>query len=280
MAVLTAISDLQRKADELRKSTLEMVYQANSGHAGGALGAADLLTVMYYRYLRHRPEEPAWPGRDRFVLSNGHICPILYAILADRGYFPAEETRRLRKLGALLQGHPSIPKGTPGVELSGGSLGNGHSYALGIALAARVLGADYRVFCMVGDGDCQEGQTWEAAMAAAHYGVDNLCVLVDHNKCQIDGTTDQVMSLGDLAAKWQAFGWHTLTVDGHDYDQIIAAFDAALATRGRPTVIVGRTVMGKGVSFMEDDHHWHHGAPAAAQMEQARAELDARISGY
>jgi transketolase len=255
-----------------------MVYHAKSGHIGGGLGAADLLTVMYYKYLNHRPEDPHWPERDRFILSNGHICPILYAILADRGYFPKEELRTLRKLGSMLQGHPSIIKGTPGIELSGGSLGNGHSFALGQALAARVTGRNYRVYCMVGDGDCQEGQTWEAAEAAAHYKVDNLTVLVDYNRCQIDGPTDEVMSMGDLPGKWRAFGWHVIEVDGHDYGQIVAAFDAALATRGKPTVIVGYTIIGKGVSYMEVDYHWHHGAPNDEEFRQAMAELDAAIA--
>lgn len=268
--------DLKKKADQLRLDTLRMVYEANSGHAGGGLGAADLLTVLYYRYMKHNPQDPRWPERDRFVLSNGHICPILYAILADWGYFPKEETKRLRKLGAMLQGHPSIPKGTPGVELSGGSLGNGLSYALGIAFAQKVTGLDYNTFCMVGDGDCQEGQTWEAAMAAAHYKMNRLTVLVDWNKSQIDGPTDAVMSLGDLPAKWRSFGWHTLEIDGHDYDQIIAAFDAALATKERPTAIVAHTVIGKGVSYMEGDFRWHHGAPNEEQMRQAEEELTAR----
>ncbi len=272
-----SVRDLQRKANELRLTTLRMVYHAKSGHAGGGMGAADLLTVLYYRYMRVRPQEPRWPGRDRFILSNGHICPILYAILADLGFFPEEELWKLRKLGALLQGHPSVAKGTPGIELSSGSLGNGLSFALGCALAQRLSPYDYRTYCMVGDGDCQEGQTWEAAMAAAHYKVDSLCVLVDWNRSQIDGPTDEVMSLGDLTAKWRAFGWHAIEIDGHDYDQILGAFEEALATKGKPTAIVARTIIGKGVSFMEGDHHWHHGAPKPEQMEKAEAELLAAI---
>jgi transketolase len=250
-----------------------MVHAAGSGHAGGALGAADVLTVLWWRYLRHRPAEPDWPQRDRFILSNGHICPLLYAVLADCGYFSRERLKTLRKLGSELQGHPSITKGPPGVEYSGGSLGNGLSFALGTALAGRMDEPGFRVFCMISDGESQEGQVWEAAMATAHYGVDNLTVILDRNNCQIDGPNDTIMSLEPVVAKWKAFGWHVLEVDGHDYAQLGAAFDEALATAGKPTIIIANTVLGKGVDFMEGDYQWHHGAPSGAELNDALRQL-------
>jgi transketolase len=269
------ISQLQQKAKELRRVVLEMVAQAGSGHPGGALSSADLLTVLYYKYLRHRPEDPRWPERDRFVLSNGHVCPILYAILADRGYFPKEELKKLRKLGSILQGHPSLAWGTPGVEHSGGSLGLGLSVSVGMALAAKLDKKDYKIYCLISDGECQEGQTWEAAQAAVHYKLDNLCAMLDRNGTQIDGRTEEIMKIEPIAEKWRAFGWDTVEIDGHDYEQIILAFEKFLQNQGtgRPTMIVARTVIGKGVSFMEGDYHWHHGAPTPEQLEQALREL-------
>ncbi|HEX6989207.1 MAG TPA: transketolase [Bacillota bacterium] len=261
------------KAQQLRRDVIEMVHHARSGHPGGALGMADIFTVLWYRFLRDDPANPAWPDRDRFVLSNGHICPILYAVLADRGYFQRDLLFTFRKLGSRVQGHPSIRKDLPGIEYSGGSLGNGLSYALGIALAARVSGRPYRVFCSLGDGDCQEGQTWEAAMAAAHYRVGNLVAMVDYNKTQIDGPIDQVMSLGNLADKWRAFGWHVQEIDGHDHAAVEQAFQAALERSDLPSVLVAHTVIGKGVSFMEGDYRWHHGYPDEDQYRRAMAEL-------
>lgn len=267
------LDQLQAKARQLRRDIIEMVYRARSGHPGGALGMADFMTVLWYRHFRHDPSNPDWEDRDRFILSNGHACPILYAVLADRGYFDRDLLWTFRQLGSPIQGHPSIRTDLPGIEYSGGSLGNGLSYALGAALAARVTGRDYRVFCSVSDGDCQEGQTWEAAMAAAHLGVDNLVVIVDFNRCQIDGPSEEVMSLGDLPAKWRAFGWHVQDVDGHDHRALDDAFQAALAHRGGPSVIVARTVIGKGVSYMEGDYRWHHGYPDEERYQQALAEL-------
>ena len=269
------VETLKRKADALRGDVLRMVTRANSGHPGGALGMADVLTVLFYAVLRHDPRRPAALERDRFVLSNGHTCPILYALLADQGYFPREELWRFRRLGALLQGHPSTAWRIPGVELSSGSLGNGLSVALGMALAARLAGRESRIYCEISDGECQEGQPWEAATAAVHHGAGNLCALIDWNGCQIDGRTVDVMDVGDLAGKFRAFGWTVHEVDGHDYGEISAAFDAFVAgsSAGRPTLLACRTVLGKGVSFMENEPKWHHGALSLAELDQALTEL-------
>ncbi len=266
---------LKKKADKLRGDVLQMVSHANSGHPGGAMGMADILTVLYYRYLRHDPQRPAWPDRDRFLLSNGHTCPILYAILADRDYFPRQELWRLRKLGSLLQGHPSTAWNIPGIELSSGSLGNGLSVAVGMALAAKLPGKDSRIYCSISDAECQEGQPWEAATAAVHHGVDNLCAILDWNMCQIDGHTTQVMDVGNLAAKFASFGWSVHEIDGNDYEEIITAFDAFMASQGsgRPTIIASHNVLGKGVSFMENNPGWHHGALSREQLVGAFAEL-------
>src|SRR5690606_586203 len=263
------------KAQEMRRSVIDMIYAAKSGHPGGALGTADVLTTLFYRFINDRPEEPHWPDRDRFVLSAGHMCPILYAILADRGYFPKELLSTFRRLESPVQGHPSIRSGLPGAEYSGGSLGNGLSFALGSAMAARLTGKSYRVFCLVSDGECQEGQTWEAAMAAAHHKVDNLIVVVDVNGTQIDGPVEKVMEVRPMAPRWEAWRWHVQEVDGHHIPALYDAFQAALAEKGRPSVIVANTVIGKGVSFMEDDYRWHHGVPSEEQYRQAMAELQA-----
>ncbi|MFO8034080.1 MAG: transketolase [Candidatus Bipolaricaulota bacterium] len=268
--------ELANKANELRATVLQMVYRAQSGHAGGGLGMADVLTYLYYGgVLRHDPGRPAWPGRDRFLLSNGHTCPILYSILADRGYLERDLLWTFRQLGSPLQGHPSTGWTVPGVELSSGSLGHGLSVGLGQALAARVTGADYRVFVSISDGECQEGQPWEAATAAVHHKVDNLCGILDWNRCQIDGPTPEVMDTGNLAGKFRAFGWHVQEIDGHNYEEIERAFRAFEDVRGSgtPTLIACHNVLGKGVSFMEGDYKWHHGAPSDEQLQQALAEL-------
>ena len=269
------VEALRKKANALRGDVLRMVTHANSGHPGGALGMADVLTVLFYRYLRHDPLRPDWPDRDRFLLSNGHTCPILYAILADRGYYPKEELWHLRTLGALLQGHPSTVWGIPGVEVSSGSLGNGLSVALGMVLAAQLDERDARVYCSISDAECQEGQPWEAAAAAAHYRADRLCAILDWNGCQIDGYTRDVMDVGDLAAKFEAFGWSVHEIDGHDYAAIQAAFDAfiAKAGSGQPTLLACHNTLGKGVSFMENSPKWHHGALSEEELKQALAEL-------
>ncbi len=268
--------ELASKANELRAAVLEIVYKAQSGHPGGALGMADVLTYLYYGgVLRHDPSRPTWPERDRFLLSNGHTCPILYAILADRGYFQRDCLWTFRKLGSPLQGHPSTAWDVPGVELSAGSLGHGLSVGLGQALAARVTGDEYCVFVHVSDGECQEGQPWEAATAAVHHRADNLCAILDWNRCQIDGPTDEVMDTGDLARKFSAFGWHVQEIDGHDYQQIEQGFRAFAGGKGSgaPTLIACHNVLGKGVSFMEGDYRWHHGAPSDEQLEDALEEL-------
>ncbi|MGQ9477303.1 MAG: transketolase [Candidatus Bipolaricaulia bacterium] len=269
------IEALKRKAYQLRRDVVEMVYRAGSGHPGGALGMADLLTVLWYKFLRVDPKAPNWPDRDRFILSNGHTCPILYAILADKGFFPREELWKLRRLGALLQGHPSTAHKIPGVEFSSGSLGIGLSFACGVALAGKLDKRDYRVFCSISDAECQEGQTWEAALTAHHYKLDNLIAILDRNNCQIDGPTEKIMGLEPLREKWLAFGWEVFESAGHDYAQIISAFEAALKVQGRPKIIISRNLLGKGVSFMEGDHRWHHGAPSQEQFEQAMRELAA-----
>ncbi len=269
------VAELKRKANALRSDVLRMVTHASSGHPGGALGMADLLTVLYYRYLRHDPRDPRWVDRDRFILSNGHTCPILYAILADRGYLPREELWRFRTLGSMLQGHPSTAWNVPGVEASAGSLGNGLSVALGMALGAKLARRDARIYTFVSDGELQEGQPWEAATAAVHHRADNLCLMLDWNGCQIDGRTCDVMDVGDLAGKLRAFGWNVREIDGHDIEEIMSAFTSFLAARGSgvPTAIAAHTVLGKGVSFMEDDPKWHHGALSEVQLETALAEL-------
>lgn len=268
--------ELRRKANELRATVLEMVYRAKSGHPGGAMGMADVLTVLFYGgFLRYDPGRPDWPDRDRFLLSNGHTCPILYAILADRGYFDRELLWTFRKLGSPVQGHPATHWGLPGVELSAGSLGNGLSVGLGQALAARVLRKAYRVFVSISDAECQEGQTWEAATAAVHYRVENLCAILDWNGCQIDGHTWEVMDVGNLVEKFRAFGWQVHGIDGHDYEEIKAAFLAFERAKGtgKPTLIASHNVLGKGVSFMEDNPKWHHGAPSETELRHALAEL-------
>ncbi len=267
---------LASKANELRATVLEMVYKAQSGHPGGAMGMADVLTYLYYGgVLRHDPSRPKWPQRDRFLLSNGHTCPMLYAILADQGYFERELLWTLRKLGSPLQGHPSTAWDLPGVELSSGSLGHGLSVGLGQALACRVTESDYRVFVHISDGECQEGQPWEAATAAVHHRAENLCAILDWNRCQIDGPTPQVMDTGDLAGKFAAFGWRVEEIDGHDYEEIERAFHSFAEGKetGTPTLIACHNVLGKGVSFMEGDYKWHHGAPSDEQLQQALAEL-------
>lgn len=269
------IAALEKKATRYRMEIVEMLAEAGSGHPGGSLSAIDLVSALYHGKLRQRPAEPGWPERDRFVLSKGHGVPALYVVMADLGYFPREELWTLRKLGSRLQGHPSVTS-LPGLEGSTGSLGQGLSMAQGMALAARLDGSRHRVYCLMGDGETQEGQVWEAALSAPKWRLDNLTVILDYNKAQIDGYTRDVMDLEPLAEKWRAFGWHVITLDGHDYAAILDALDRAEQVKGRPSYLIAHTVKGKGVSFMENVVHWHGVAPSREEADRALAELKAR----
>jgi len=263
---------LAGKALAVRRDIISMLGQAKSGHTGGSLSVTDLLTVLYYAELKHDPKNPAWSERDRLILSKGHAAPALYAVLASAGYFPPEKLASLRKLGSSLQGHPDMNK-TVGVDASTGSLGQGLSIACGLAAAARTGGPVYRVYAVLGDGEQEEGQVWEAAMSAAHYKLDNLCVLVDCNGLQIDGRVCDVMNVEPIPDKWKAFGWNVVLIDGHDYAQILAALANARQTVGQPTAIIARTVKGKGVSFTENQVCWHGVAPNDEQVCRALEEL-------
>lgn len=261
-------------AREMRIDILRMTAAAGSGHPGGSLSAADVVACLYFDTLRLDPERPDWPERDRFVLSKGHAAPVLYAALALRGFFPRELVDSLRKLGSPLQGHPHM-RATRGVEVSTGSLGQGLSMACGIAAAGKLDVAAWRVYCLLGDGETQEGQVWEAAAAASHFKLDNLTALIDYNGLQIDGPVSTVMGVEPVRARWEAFGWRVLEVDGHDVAAILGALDVARETRGQPTMIVCHTVKGKGVSFMEGRAEWHGKAPTAEQLAQALEEITA-----
>jgi transketolase len=265
-------TQLNRKAKQLRIDILSMICEAGSGHPGGSLSAIDIMAVLYNNIMNHDPKNPKMPGRDRFILSKGHIAPALYAVLADCGYFNKEELMTLRKYGSILQGHPYMHK-TPGVEISTGSLGQGLSVATGIALGAKLNNETYRVYCMMGDGEIQEGQIWEAAMSAGHYKLDNLVGIVDYNGVQIDGSCEDVMNIDPVKDKWLAFNWNVIEVDGHDVVKIEEAFHKASEFKGKPTLILAHTVKGKGVSFMENNCAWHGTAPNKEQLAKALAEL-------
>jgi len=269
------INELKKKAVYIRKDILKMLTEAKSGHTGGSLSEVEILIALYCYKLRHDPKNPHWPQRDRFLLSKGHGCPALYAILADCGYFSKDLLWTLRKIGSLLQGHPQL--GLPGLEISSGSLGQGLSIANGIALAARMDGLSSRVYCLLGDGETNEGQIWEAAMTASHYKLDSLCAIIDFNKLQIDGFCCEVMDMSFFEHKWTNFGWHAIEVDGHDLEDLMRVFDEAEKIKGKPTVIIAHTVKGKGVSFMENKADWHGVAPKREEYERAVAELDAAI---
>ncbi len=270
------ISYLEKKARVLRRYIVRMIGEAGSGHPGGSLSAADIISVLYFDLLNIDPSNPFDPQRDRFVLSKGHGAPVLYAALAERGFFPVENLWTLRKLDSPLQGHPDMNK-VPGVEMSTGSLGQGLSAANGMALAARVQDLDYRVYVMIGDGESEEGQIWEAAMSSSHYGLDNLTGFLDYNGLQIDGPIDQVMSPLPISEKWRAFGWEVIEVDGHNMEEIWKACQKAYTIKGKPTMIVCKTIKGKGVSFMEDKVEWHGSAPSKEQVEQALEELEEEV---
>ena len=248
-----------------------MLCEAGSGHPGGSLSAADIIAALYFRIMKHDPENPGWPDRDRFIMSKGHAVPIVYAAMARTGYFPVDELMTLRKLNSRLQGHPSV-KDLPGLEASTGSLGQGLSIGLGMALASRLDGRDNAVYVMLGDGEIQEGQVWEAAMSAAHYRLDNVVAILDRNGYQLDGSTGEIMNVDPVVDKWKAFGWRVLDIDGHNMQQVVHALEAAREP-GRPTIIVAHTVKGKGVSFMENNNEYHGKAPSPEEMERALKEL-------
>jgi len=266
------VEELKQRANNIRKLIVQMLCKAGSGHPGGSLSAADLITALFFSVLRHDPKRPDWPERDRFHMSKGHCCPLWYAVLAESGYFPVDKLWTLRKLGSTLQGHPD--RRTPGVEVASGSLGQGLSVALGMSLAAKMDKLAYRVYCLLGDGEIQEGNIWEAAMACAHFKRDNICAILDYNGFQIDGKTADVMSLEPIADKWRSFGWHTVEINGHNMKQILAAYDEAASTRGKPTIIIARTIKGKGISFMENVCDFHGRSPTKEETDRALNELE------
>lgn len=265
---------LKKRAAQLRKVALTMIYEAQSGHPGGSLSAADFVAALYFSEMRIDPKNPKWEDRDRFVLSKGHVCPIQYAALGVLGYFPEEQLHTLRKEGSILQGHPDMKK-CPGIDISTGSLGQGFACGAGMALAAKRDGKDYRVFVVIGDGESQEGEIWEAAQVCNKYQLDNLIVFCDYNNLQLDGTCDEVMPVLDLAKKFEAFGFETYDINGNSMEEIVATLDAIRESKnGKPKFILGRTVKGKGVSYMENVCGWHGKAPNQAEYEQAMAELE------
>ena len=268
-----SVAEMKTIARRLRCHIISMIGKAGSGHPGGSLSAVEIVTALYFGLLQHKPKDPQWSDRDRFILSKGHAAPLLYAALAECGYFPVDELLTLRQLNSRLQGHTDRTA-TPGVEMSAGALGQGLSFAIGIALAGHLNSQDYRVYALLGDGECDEGQVWEAAMSAAHFKLDNLVAIVDNNGLQIDGWNRDVMNLAPFNKKWQAFGWHVIEVDGHDLTQLIDAFEQAKLAKGQPTVIIAHTIKGKGVSFMENNPVFHGIAPNAAEVEIALKELE------
>ena len=277
LAPSLSLKEMTAMAKKLRRHVITMIGKAGSGHPGGSLSAVEIVTALYFKVLRHSPANPRWEDRDRFILSKGHAAPLLYAALAESGYLHVDELPSLRTMGSCLQGHCDVTT-TPGVEMSSGSLGQGLSFGVGVAIAGRLDGRDYRVYVLLGDGECDEGQVWEAAMAAAHFkpnnaALDNLVAIIDHNGLQIDGWNYEVMNLEPLAEKWKAFGWHTIEADGHDLSQLISAFNEAKQVKGRPTVIIAHTTKGKAVSFMENNPDFHGKAPTADEMDRALEDL-------
>jgi len=266
------IRTLEEKARLMRQDIVIMVGAAKSGHPGGSLSAADILSALYFHVMRHDPKNPKWADRDRFVLSKGHASPVLYSALAEAGYFPKEEIITFRNINSRLQGHPDMKK-LPGVEFTTGSLGQGLSGAGGMALAGKLDKKDYRVFALIGDGESEEGQIWEAAMSSAHFRLDNLVAITDFNGLQIDGPNAEVMTVTPLPDKWRAFGWNVIEIDGHDFEQILDALSPERKVEGKPTMIIAKTIKGKGVSFMEDVCDWHGKAPSEEQVKQALVEL-------
>ena len=270
------VTVLRRLAVELRQTILRMIAQAGSGHPGGSLSMVELLIGLYWYALRHDSRRPAWPERDLFLLSKGHGCPALYAVLAFQGYFPKDELMTLRRYPTRLQGHPERGS-VPGVEMASGSLGQGLSMANGVALADRLDGRTRRIFCLLGDGEVQEGQVWEAAMTAHHHKLDRVCAIIDANGLQQNGPVKDLQDIEPLADKWRAFGWHAIEINGHDITQVMDAYDAAARVQGQPQIVVARTVKGKGVSFMENNPAWHGMAPKPDELEKALKELQAAV---
>lgn len=266
------IKFLSKKANKVRKLIIEMLSRAGSGHPGGSLSAVEILVCLYFEVMRHNPKEPRGPERDRFHLSKGHACPCWYAILAEANYFDHKHLGTLRQLGSILQGHPD--RRTPGVDVAAGSLGQGLSVALGMSLALRLDKKDFRVYCLMGDGEIQEGNIWEAAMAAAHFKVDNLCGIIDYNRFQIDGRVEAIMNIEPLVNKWESFGWHVMQIDGHNIEELLHAFDEAKIVKQKPSLIIAHTVKGKGVSFMEHVVDFHGRAPNEEETKIALSELD------
>ena len=268
------VLELEKITKQLREDVVTMVYLAGSGHPGGSLSAAEIMAALYFHVLNIKPEEPKWPDRDRFILSKGHCCPVYYAALAHRGYFSTEELKTLRKYGSILQGHPDMLM-TPGVDITAGSLGNGLSIGVGMALSARLHKQTYTTYVLMGDGELQEGANWEAAMSASTRHLDNLVGIVDCNGLQINGWVNDIVRIEPLSDKWKAFGWNVVEINGNDMRAVLAAFHQAKTFRGAPTVILARTSKGKGVSFMEDNKDWHGKAPNEAEYKQALAEIRA-----
>lgn len=267
------VIELEKIATQIRKDVVTMVYEAGSGHPGGSLSSSDIITALYFHIMNLDPQNPQWPDRDRFVLSKGHCCPAYYAALAHRGYFPLKALHTLRKYGSLLQGHPDMLL-TPGVDMTTGSLGNGLSLGMGMALSARYQHRNYMTYVLMGDGEIQEGMIWEAAMAASTYHLDNLIGIVDCNGLQINGWVNDIIREEPLADKWKAFGWNVIEINGNKMDEVLSGIHEALTMKGAPTVILARTIKGKGVSFMEDNKDWHGKAPNEMEYKQAMAELD------
>lgn len=271
------IEFLEKKAAQIRMDLLEMIYEGKTGHTGGSLSCTDILTTLYYGVMKTDPTNPKWEDRDRFILSKGHSVEGYYCILGDKGFFPKDELKTFSKFGSKFIGHPNNK--VPGVEMNTGALGHGLSISVGMALAAKMNGKGYRVFTLMGDGEQAEGSVWEAAMAGAHYKLDNLIAIVDRNKLQISGCTEDVMSLDCLEEKWRSFGWEVIAVDGHDYKQLLEVLGKAPKTVGKPTLVMAYTTKGKGVSFMENEAHWHHGVPTSEQLKLAFRELSAKTGG-
>lgn len=269
---LESIEELKNQAKEIRKDILRMVNKASSGHPGGSLSATDVVTALYFNVMSVDPENPKWEDRDRFILSKGHAAPVLYAALAEQGFFPKEDIDHLREMGQHLQGHPDM-KGTPGVDMTTGSLGQGISAAVGMALAGKLDKKDYTVFTVLGDGEIQEGQVWEATMSAAHYKLDNLVGILDNNRVQLVGRVEEIMEVQNAADKFKAFGWHVIEIDGHDMEAVLNALKEAKDYQGKPVMIVANTIKGKGVSFMEDTAAWHGNAPGEEDLQKALVEL-------